>query len=164
MRTTSYRNLDLVIFQASGVDPAQHVCEVEGAVGSALPDEYRNFLLACGPGPLCVIGPRSSFKISNGEEGRIEKFFGHDGECNDIVDSFYATRGRGNPNMLPIGRDSFDNLVCLGFRGKQQGKIYFWEKIGLPDENVEDDRSSTHLVAESFDEFIDSIQVADETW
>ena len=103
------------------------------------------------------MGATANFTCHDGEEFSLYELYGHGKKSNEVVAYFHSTRGRIHPEMMPIGRDHFDNFVCLGFKGERRGKVFFWEKIGLPGDNIEHDLSSTHLVAESFDDFINSI-------
>jgi hypothetical protein len=35
--------------------------------------------------------------------------------------------------VIPIARDAFGNVICLAIRGKNRGKVYFWDHEGAPE-------------------------------
>ena len=56
-------------------------------------------------------------------------------------------------NLLPIGTDEDDSLVCLSITGIDYGKVYFWDRH----QEVLDrkpDYSNLHLLADSFNSFL----------
>ena len=44
-----------------------------------------------------------------------------------IDEKIKAYQGRVPPGLLPIGCDSFGNLLLLDFAARKRGAIYFWD-------------------------------------
>lgn len=63
-------------------------------------------------------------------------------------------------DLMPIARDPFGNYICIAFRGPNLGKIYFWdheEELDAPDDHGEPSYDNCHLIADTFDEFINGL-------
>ena len=126
----------------------------ERAIGSSLPEAYRDFLMQHNGGK-----PKPDyFDITGSGDGdRLHGVYGiHDGpEYLQLAHALETFRSRLPPGIIPIADDPFGNLICLGVSGRHRGKIYFWdhEKSG---EDVADFRALT-LLTESFDEFLDGL-------
>lgn len=123
----------------------------EQEIGCTLPLNYRTFLLTHNGG----MPVPSAFSISD-EEGEtcINEIYGlHDGPSYARLDEMRQVyRGRISEALLPIGDDSFGNVICLGIAGQHQDKVYFW------DHELEFDRESmfdnTTRIADSFADFL----------
>jgi cell wall assembly regulator SMI1 len=57
-------------------------------------------------------------------------------------------------DLLPFARDPGGNLICIGLYGENEGKVYFWDH---EEETVPPSYRNCHLVADSFDEFINGL-------
>jgi hypothetical protein len=66
--------------------------------------------------------------------------------------------------MFPISYDSFGNLILIAIKNADRGKIYFWdhEMEADPNQGEVPDYSNLTLIADSFDEFINSLHDFEE--
>ena len=67
--------------------------------------------------------------------------------------------GRLPKGLLPIGGDLFSNQICLSVSGLTKGLVYFWEHEAV---GAEDDPTLLILIANSFEEFVDSFYTRPE--
>jgi hypothetical protein len=77
--------------------------------------------------------------------------------------------------MIPIAGDGGAGQICLGIKGDDLGKVFYWDMANEPlDEETyledygepmpaEAKRQNVHLVADSFDEFLDQLVLGPET-
>lgn len=84
-------------------------------------------------------------------------------------------RGRIPETMIPIAGDGGAGQICLGIKGDDLGKVFYWDMANEPlDEETyfedygepmpaEAKRQNLHLVADSFDEFLDQLVLRPET-
>ena len=128
-----------------------------------LPEDYKLFLLESNGGAPT---PRT-FHVPRWElEGSALDFFHgfHDEPYSRLERAFEVYTDRIPADLLPIGRDAFGNIVCIGWKGKRKGKIYFWDHEDELDENglfVQDYRN-VYLVANSLQEFLDKLEELEE--
>ena len=124
-----------------------------------LPEDYKAFLL-CSNGGVPI---PNEIRVPTWEhQGTVVDFFYgiHDGprfRLERAVD-VYADRIPGD--LIPIAADTFGNVLCIGWKGRRQGKIYFWDHEDELDENglfVQDYRN-VFLVANSLQEFLDNLE------
>ena len=163
MSELTFQGVPLYVYKdQQKIDAESYIASFESLIGERLPGQYRDFLLACNTARACVYKGFATFTTRDGLEGSIEEFFGQNATDRDLF--FYARhmRGRLGPNLIAVGCDALGNITCLGVRGDVRDRVYFWEPIGLPGENVEEDQTSTHLVSDSFDEFISCIEVDED--
>lgn len=78
-------------------------------------------------------------------------------------------------SLLPIATDNTGNLICIGVSGAAEGKIYYWDhenelaaKIMLQMDlkgvsSIDEYWENIYLVAESFIDFIRSLQIENTT-
>src|SRR5438128_2090769 len=109
--------------------PAIHEADIqtlEKRLNARLPDEYRNFLLEHNGGE-----PSPQIFLINEREGTdILRFLfgiGHD-EYYSLTDNIEDYSDRIPANFIPIGCDTFGNLICLSIKGEDVGKVYFWDQ------------------------------------
>ncbi len=102
------------------------------------------------------------FKENNDEtESRIHYFLGiHENEYSNMKDYFldYKIEEKRMPDsFFPFAYDPFGNLICID---SENGKVYFWDHEKEVDYSVSDDtdHSNLYFVADSFEEFIDSLE------
>jgi hypothetical protein len=134
------------------------IVEVEKFMNHKLPNDYLEFVLKYGG---FAGGAYTYFPIEPYEgidEGIMGIFFGinHPADS-DILEACKAYKGRVPSHLLPIADDPGCNLVCLSLDGPDKGYVYFWD---MSQDSGEDppDTSNLHLIAKSFDEFIESLR------
>ncbi len=158
--------------------PEEEINELERSLGTRLPESYRRFLLTYG---RCAFEGDTDFKaleplqpyIDDDPQGHFVSFFGARSEGSAGL-AFMADglRDRMPETIIPIGHDGMSSKICIGIAGPQRGKIYFWD---IEDEWDEEDYTSeglpvppdlkfqnVHLIANSFEEFLDQLYVREE--
>jgi SMI1 / KNR4 family (SUKH-1) len=144
-----------------------------------LPNIYRWFLLNYGG-----IGFRHhiSFRpisplpehLSVSGIGDIDFLYGPESDARDeysLMEMLRCYSDRMPENLIPIGGEIGGNQICLGIRGPEAGKIYYWDhhnewdeedylEQGLP---VPPDMKfqNVHLIADSFEDFIARLYIAE---
>lgn len=123
-----------------------------------LPQDYRKFLLCYNGGYPC----KTIFNFDD-SSSVIDCFYGF---MKDFIKNIlikYRDIGIRYPiNTLPIGDDVFGNLILLSVKGPDRGKIYFWDHEMEVEDGETPDYSNLTLIADSFDEFINSLKSEDE--
>ena len=120
-----------------------------------LPKSYREFVKTYNggsPEPDC-------FDFHGGKDGSVLRYFYgimNTQSDQDLIYAFRTFRQRIPQDVLPIAEDPFGNLVCLAVKGKNRGKIYFWDHE-LETEEGEPDYSNMALIADSFDELLEEL-------
>jgi len=128
-----------------------------------LPAEYKAFLLTSNGGMPTPDG----FEIPgfHGEGSTVLTFYGIHEDPDYGLDSMLDSYDERIPvDLIPIACDAFGNNICLGWKGKRRGKIYFWDHENELDENgnFRQDYANVYLVANSLQEFLDSLKDLDE--
>lgn len=132
---------------------------LEARIGVRLPDDYRRFLLEHNggePTPRCF---RFADRTGPHTDGAVRAFAGigsGDSYDWDRLYRTFAAAGRVPPDVVPIAKDSFGNLVCIVVRGAHRGTVYFW------DHELETDPASYEnmdRVADSFTAFLACLHV-----
>ena len=130
---------------------------LEQMLGFKLPDNYRDFL-----------------KCNNGgrPQGRLVFHFFEEAD-GSVLDNFYGIHPNHDLNLLkkiqyigdripsdcfPIANDVFGNLILIVVKGRQRGKIYFWDHEMESEEGQEPTYENMTLVANSFEDFINGLQ------
>lgn len=137
------------------------VVAIEQELGFSLPKDYRAFLLAHNGGRPEPDGfPIEG--LDNNPFGMIQVFMG----INDEIEScnlnwkYHIFNDRLPDNLLAIACDGGGDLICLSLYGDDAGAVVFWdahqETDGPSYENV-------YRIADSFPEFLDSIQPLPES-
>lgn len=129
---------------------------LEKRLKAKLPKSFREFLLTYN---LCKIEPNVFLIDSNKGDNVVRHFFGicPDYEWGDLQYAWISYSDRVPSNLLPIGTDEDDSLVCLSITGIDYGKVYFWDRH----QEVLDrkpDYSNLHLLADSFNSFLDKLE------
>ena len=121
-----------------------------------LPQPYRRFLLTCNGG----VPSRAMWK---NRKATIEVSYfyslheNHD-RRGDLAEELHHFKLEGMfmpKNLIPIAADPHGNRVCLSVRGKDRGKVYFWDHEEASEEELENphDYKDVELVAKSLDAF-----------
>jgi cell wall assembly regulator SMI1 len=122
--------------------------------GHTIPPSYRKFLAEQDGGKPV----RRSFSFQHDgveQRDRVRLFFGIAPSPNgDLVSEVRMLGNRVPPGVLPIGGDSFGNLVCLDGRNGRDGPVLFWdhEYEGDPP-----DEANLYEIAPDLQTFLDSL-------
>jgi cell wall assembly regulator SMI1 len=129
---------------------------VEAEMGVKVPEPYRRFLLQYNGGR-----PRPArFVYGKGpyQDSRVHGFACiQQGHINDIRHLVQTFAGRIPKGTMPIARDPAGNLVLIGTTGDPAGKIFFWDHEQEAEEGQEADWRNVSPVADSFDQFLESL-------
>jgi hypothetical protein len=144
------------------------ISKIEEIIGFTLPTDYVDFLLDYGGFDSLILCPlKEIYPKDNGEDNHkisVDIFLSAqpNREGRRLISDFHAFRGRMPFNFLPISYSGSD-IICLCLSGENQGKVYFWEMDFEEEVNEEEGEepgySNVYLVANSFDEFINSLEL-----
>ncbi|WP_232379382.1 SMI1/KNR4 family protein [Polyangium fumosum] len=147
-----------------GATSREAIAQFEARWGVLLPIEYKQFLLSSNGGwPTPNV-----FEVPgwHGQGSVLDAFYGiHDGRKTERLDrALEVYDERIPPDLIPIADDAGGNVVCIGWKGKRRGKIYFWDHEDELDENglFVTDYRNVYLVAKSLQEFLDSLMTHEE--
>jgi hypothetical protein len=132
----------------------------ESEVGYGLPKGYRSFLLRHNGGrPVPNIMPTPRFPGS--AESTVQVFYGLDTEleCEELMWSYRLWIEDCPKNLLPIACDDGDNQFCVSLAGSDLGNVYYWDYYREV-HAVSTRYPWTYLIANSFEEFLESIREA----
>jgi SMI1-KNR4 cell-wall len=143
----------------------ERIQQVEREIGQNFSSDYTDFLLYFG-----VIGFENyvDFPVlepcSKGEIMSVSCFFGIlPGESYDLVVEYETYRDQIPIDAFPIANDACGNVICIQNYGNIE-KVYFWdhEDYSAHDPEKSSGYSNVYLLANSFDEFINSLYCADD--
>lgn len=128
-----------------------------GELEVILPDSYAKFLLTNNGGQ-----PEENHFSKKDIDGNIQfdfdlnAFYGIGGNDTglDILTMFALNCERIPEELLPIGNDGIDNVICMGIEPEYLGKIYIWWKDGQVDEGDTPNFENIDLIENSFDDFL----------
>jgi hypothetical protein len=142
----------------------QDIAAIEASLGYSLPENYIDFLIHFGGMGTCAIfdlkypetldimmRPSIILGIKVPEHPQYELLY-----------NINSLKPRNLPNLLPIARCAFGEKLCLSLAGADQGHIYLWEPEDVPmfsDIKVPDYDDNIYRVADSLDEFVDSLYI-----
>ena len=152
---------------------------IETALGVALPGDYRELLLTYGTAsfgelvqfrlmkdePVHPVKSLLGVPILRYEKGPLSHFYGSRTGNQSLAKSIEAYKGRMPDTMIPIADDGAGNQICLGIKGKERGKVYYWDHHNewYEQDYLDDYREpmppevkfqNVYLIAESFEDFI----------
>lgn len=139
----------------------EEIKKFEKDIGSNLPLDYVNFLSNYD----CIyfvdyVNFPFLETYPNDERALIDIFFGFlIGDTYDLWENYHDSRERMPSNFIPIATDPGGNKLCIVVSGDYNGKIYFWDH---EQEELNDSSSlsnNLYLVANSFDDFIKSLEI-----
>ena len=131
--------------------------ELENELGRRLPEDYRRFLSEINGGRP----NRARFTILSPEgatDSAVAWFLTLDPQESRYTISRYRTRydDRVPAGVIPIGCDSFGNLILLDIGAREFGYIYFWDHER---ESMDDPYwDNIYMVSRSFDSFSQSLR------
>ncbi len=124
-----------------------------------IPKRYRDFLLEFNGG---YPKERLEFSFKGSNDGSVlSAFLGiTPQEHNDLLNHLKIYNNRIPKNTLPIGYDTFGNLILIAAKGQDYGKIYFWDHEREADASDGEvaNYSNLTLIADSFEEFINGLK------
>ncbi len=131
--------------------------EFENHIAKPLPFDYRSFLLQYNGG-MSETSKRLFVMETEGDNlSVIDMFYGinHSDLEYRLKWNYDDFSSRMPPKFLPIGHDPYGNRVCLSLNENDYGWVYFWDH-----EREQDipDYSNCYKIAESFTQFIESLQ------
>jgi hypothetical protein len=133
----------------------------EKMIGSKLPTDYREFLLASNGGD-----PGESVFDSGDELGLlvVQEFLGLGDKTLDYTlernYETYVLQDRLPAGMLPIASEPGGNLFCLGISPEHFGKVFFWDHE-LEDYEFQYEFENMILLTDSFSRFIADLKADD---
>ncbi len=135
------------------LEPEQVVL-FEKRINARLPGDFRDYLLKYNGGK--PVPNYFSLPSDKGESTYLHHFFGlHNGPETRRLDKIYELySGYISENLICFADDPFGSLVCIGIRGDEYGRIYFWDIDGMA---VKTDLADLTLLSDSFTEFCDSL-------
>lgn len=75
----------------------------------------------------------------------------------DLVKNYKVFSGRIPSDYLSIADDPSGNQICLAVKGKDYGKVFFWDHEFEHDEEGPPSKSNMSLIANTFEAFLDSL-------
>ena len=125
---------------------------------SALPEDYRQFLLKYNGGDISP----DCFNSAEGESvSSVRSFLGiHDDRTCNLYRYLETYENRLPKRFLPIAFDSFGNLICLSLFGADRGAVYFWDHELEADEDENESPETAEnitLLSTSFSGFLESL-------
>jgi hypothetical protein len=118
-----------VIREMAPPAPRDKLIELEGALGTSLPGDYRQFLEKCNGGyvggAFWFKGPTPRGEPADAGVHHIGGFREEPHFSLTWAREVYA--GRIPDTLLWIMDDPFGNGICLGVRETYRGRIYFWD-------------------------------------
>lgn len=147
-----------------GATSSDAIAHFEAQWGLLLPFEYKRFLLKSNggwPAPNVFMVPGW-----HGQASVLDAFCGiHEGRKSERLDLALKTyEDRVPEDLIPIAYDAGGNVICLGWKGERKGKVYFWDHEDELDEDGDfvTDYRNVYLVANSLQEFLDSLMTHEE--
>ncbi len=162
------------------------IAVVEEELGVRLPEAYRRFLGTFGAATFNGASPDNPFimfcplgslppEFESGK-GLFDAFYGAQQDAHDMFSlrvriRFYS--GRMPESIIPIGDDGGAGQICLGIKGAEAGKVYYWyqqNEAQDEDDYLEDYGEprppeamfqNVHLIAKSFEDFLQRLEIWD---
>jgi hypothetical protein len=161
------------------------IVTVEKQIGSRLPEAYRKFLATYGAATFKGASPDNPYivfrslkplppHISKSGKGLFDAFYGAEKDERDPYSLRVRIRfftGRMPASIIPIGDDGGAGQICLGVKGAEVGKVYYWDQANEPLDKEdyladygkprppEAMFENVHQIAESFDDFLQGLEV-----
>jgi hypothetical protein len=161
------------------------IAAVEEELGSRLPAGYRKFLATYGASTFNGASPDNPYivfctlkplppHITKSDKALFNAFYGAERDAQDgnslrVRIRFF--KGRMPESIIPIGDDGGAGQICLGIKGAEAGKVYYWDQAHEPldEEDYLEDYGeprppeamfqNVHLIAESFEDFLRRLEV-----
>jgi cell wall assembly regulator SMI1 len=131
---------------------------MELKLGIEFPQPYRRWLLKYNGGQPSP--GRFRYKHESGPytDGSVAWFYAiYEGKASNLWNTFQIYKSpppRMPGELVPIATDPFGNEIVISVSGQNQGKVYFWDH---EEETIPPSYKNCHLIADSFDEFINGL-------
>lgn len=160
---------------------------IENEVGAAIPAPYGSLLTRYGAftfkgrsenNPYVYFRSKTQLPtyISANGLAILDFFYGQTQQKGPLglQQQINLFRGRIPETMIPIAGDGGAGQICLGVKGDDVGKVFYWDMANEPlDEETyfedygepmpaEAKRQNVHLVADSFEGFLDQLVLGPE--
>ncbi len=141
---------------------SEQILAVEKVIKEKLPPEYKEFLLQYNGGApypnWFKIQWEGQYWALGQEFGIIEYFLSiYADRPAEFFHYYKIFNGRIPSDTIAIGFDPGGNLILLGKGKANYGKVFFWMHSYETNEEMESDYSNVGFIANSFNEFIDSL-------
>lgn len=154
-------NMKVKIVEAQEQIAPDVLQNAERALGKALPEEFKRFVLKHNggrPEPATFRVRWSGQDWAIGWERNMVHFFlSFQGGSENFLDYSRTFQGRIPADTVPIAYDPGGNLILLGISGPTVGRVFFWMREYEVPEGETPDYSNVGLIANSFNEFLDSL-------
>jgi hypothetical protein len=163
----------------------EEIAAIEKQIDSRLPEAYRTFLATYGASTFNGASPDNPYivfrslnplprHISETGKGLFDAFYGgkqHDSDPYSLEVRICYFAGRMPESIIPIGDDGGAGQICLGIRGGETGKVYYWDQANEPldeEEYLEDYGQprpheamfqNVHQIAQSFEDFLQRLEI-----
>lgn len=153
VRVTRIGDFDQKIAELGGIEPLgpqshplsdDEVRKIEGLTKGKLPEDYREFIQHYGG---CTFSDALVLIVCESGDcpDHLDQFFGGSEDAsNSIVENIKLYKGRIQRSLMPIG-EHWGNLVCLGVKGKDSGKVFYWDHETEESQLVSQDFASFFL-------------------
>lgn len=149
------------------------VAELERMACTRFPDSYRRFLAMNGATNFghdvqCRAAGPLPPRLSTSGLLPFSYFFGATGgttqDCHSLAWNIDNYAGRIPASFVPIASDGGGNIYCIDCGNYEFGRVFYWDHENESDEDDAGDESvqNTHLVAESFDDFMNRFEVIND--
>lgn len=151
--------------------PNAALAAFESVIGCRLPEDYRQFLIACNGGyvggSLWYCGPTpdgddADAGVHHVGGFRVESYF----SLTWSRDCYQGSEVRIPLELLWIMDDPFGNAICIGLVGENRGRMFFWDhELELDPEDWDGSIGTAEnitLLANSFTEFVDGLRPSDD--
>jgi hypothetical protein len=167
--------------------PEDELIEIEDYLGDTLPLDYRGFVKTYGAADFnklvefALLEKQPSHPVSNVlgfavpryDRAPFSHFYGSRSGNHSLARAIEALKGRMPETLIPIADDGGGNQICLGIKGQERGKVYYWDHNNEWDEEdfLEDYGTpmppevkfqNVYLAANSFEDFIDRLEVLED--
>jgi hypothetical protein len=169
--------------------PEAEIGEIEKQIEASLPTQYRLVLEKYGAfsfngrsadNPYVYFQstePLPEYITSKRHIAVFDFFYGAAQQAgpSGLLQQIALFKDRIPGTMIPIAGDGGAGQICLGIKGDDLGKVFYWDLANEPldEETYLEDfgkpmpadakRQNVHLVADSFDQFLDQLLIGPET-
>lgn len=160
-----FTDLGFALSAKPSKSPEREIEAVESQIGAPLPKSYRHMLLTF-KAPIYFendvaykpIEP-SPWARDDGTQGFVE-FYGPKRGESGLGKAIKTFRSRLPHSVIPIAEAPGGNQICLGVAGELEGKVFLWDHEG--ESSDERGFDNLYLIAESFDKFVELLEVRPE--
>ncbi|MBI1914417.1 MAG: SMI1/KNR4 family protein [Planctomycetes bacterium] len=104
--------------------PESELQQLEGEIGSHLPEDYRWFLNRYGESSFKMAVSYPSSQIPGGYSFGF--YFGANASGDGVLANYNFYKGQFPKGVVPIGEASLGDLYLLATTGPNRGSVYYW--------------------------------------